>query len=351
MTLNETKLHEFMGKMVGDMGAAIGTALVIIGDRLGLYKTLAGLGPMNSHQLAEKTGTSERYVREWLASQAASGYVEHHPETNRFSMTPEQVAVFADEDSPTYVCGGFYSIASVIADEPKITSAFRTGEGVAWGDRHPCLFCGTAKFFRPGYRVHLISSWIPALEGVKEKLESGAKVADVGCGHGHSTLIMAEAFPNSQFFGFDIHAPSIEEAHGLAKEMGITNVRFEVASAKTYPGHDYDLVTFFDCLHDMGDPVGAAAQVKTSLNSDGTWLIVEPFANDKLEDNLNPIGRVYYGFSTTVCTPASLSQEVGTALGTQAGEARLKEVVTSGGFTRFRRATETPLNLILEAKP
>jgi SAM-dependent methyltransferase len=351
MTLNETKLHDFLGKMVGDMGAAIGTSLVIIGDRLGLYKTLAALGPLTSYQLAEKTGTAERYVREWLAAQAASDYIEHHPETNQFSMSPEQAAVFADEDSPAYVCGGFYSIASVIADEPKVTDAFRTGRGIAWGDRHACLFCGTAKFFRPGYRVHLISTWIPALSGVKEKLESGAKVADVGCGHGHSTLIMAEAFPNTQFVGFDIHAPSIEEARGLAKEMGLPNVRFEVGSAKTYPGQGYDLVTFFDCLHDMGDPVGAASHVKASLESDGTWLIVEPFANDKLEDNLNPIGRVYYGFSTTVCTPASLSQEVGMALGTQAGEARLKDVVTSGGFTRFRRATETPLNLILEAKP
>jgi SAM-dependent methyltransferase len=351
MTLNETKLHEFLGKMIGDMGAAIGTALVLIGDRLGLYKTLAALGPLTSHQLAEQTGTAERYVREWLAGQAASGYVEHHPDTNQFSMTPEQAAVFANEDSPAYVCGGFYSIASVIADESKITDAFRTGDGVAWSDRHPCLFCGTAKFFRPGYRVHLISSWIPALKGVKEKLEGSAEVADVGCGHGHSTLIMAEAFPNTQFVGFDIHGPSIEEASRLAKEMGLTNVRFEVASAKTYPGHRYDLVTFFDCLHDMGDPVGAAAHVKASLDNEGTWLIVEPFANDNLEDNLNPIGRVYYGFSTTVCTPASLSQEVGLALGTQAGEARLKDVVTSGGFTRFRRATETPLNLILEAKP
>lgn len=351
MTLSETKLHEFMGKMVGDMGAAIGTALVLIGDRLGLYKTLAALGPLTSRQLAEQTGTAERYVREWLAGQAASGYIEHHPDTNQFSMTPEQAAVFADEDSPAYVCGGFYSIASVIVDEPKITDAFRTGQGIAWGDRHACLFCGTAKFFRPGYKVHLISSWIPALKGVKEKLENGAIVADIGCGHGHSTLIMAEAFPNSQFFGFDIHGPSIEEARRMAEEIGLTNVRFEVASAKTYPGNGYDLVTFFDCLHDMGDPQGAAAYVKASLDSDGTWLIVEPFAHDRLEDNLNPIGRVYYGFSTTVCTPASLSQEVGTALGTQAGETRIKEVVTSGGFTRFRRATETPLNLILEAKP
>jgi 2-polyprenyl-3-methyl-5-hydroxy-6-metoxy-1,4-benzoquinol methylase len=349
--VNEAKLQEFMGKMVGDMGAAIGTALILTGDRLGLYKAISESGPLTSRQLAERTGTRERYVREWLAAQAASGYVEHHPDTEQFSMTPEQTAVFADENSPVYACGGFYSIASVIADEPKITEAFRTGQGVPWGDRHPCLFCGTAKFFRPGYRMNLIASWIPSLEGVQEKLKRGGHVADVGCGHGHSTMIMAEAFPNSQFVGFDIHQPSIEEATRMASEVGLTNVRFEVAAAKTYTGNGYDLVTFFDCLHDMGDPVGAAEHVRASLDSNGTWLIVEPFANDKLENNLNPIGRVYYSFSTTVCTPASLSQEVGMALGAQAGESRIKDVVLSGGFTRFRRATETPLNLILEARP
>jgi len=351
MVLNETKLHEFMGKMVGDMGAAIGTALVLIGDRLGLYKALAEYGPLTSEQLAERTGTTERYVREWLSAQAASGYIEYHPGTRSFSMTPEQAAVFADEDSPVHACGGFYSIASVIADEPKITEAFRSGDGLPWENRHPCLFCGTAKFFRPGYRLHLISSWIPALDGVQEKLTRGGQVADVGCGHGHSTLIMAEAFPNTQFVGFDIHEPSIQEAKRLAKEAGLPNVSFEVATAKNYTGKNYDLVTCFDCLHDMGDPVGAANHVRSTLDQDGTWLLVEPFAHDKLEDNLNPIGRVYYGFSTTVCTPASLAQEVGAGLGAQAGETRLREIVTSGGFTRFRRATETPLNLILEAKP
>lgn len=351
MELNETKLNEFMGKMVGDMGAALGTALVVLGDKLGLYKALAENGPLTSEQLAKRTNTKERYVREWLAAQAASNYIEYHPETTTFSMTPEQAAVFADEDSPAHACGGFYSIASVIADEPKVTQAFRTGDGIAWGDRHPCLFCGVAKFFRPGYRVHLTSSWIPALEGVQDKLQQGGRVADVGCGHGHSTLIMAEAFPNTQFIGFDIHAPSIEEARSHAKETGLTNVSFEVGTAKTYPGNNYDLVTCFDCLHDMGDPVGAAEHVYSSLDRDGTWLLVEPFAQDSLEHNLNPISRVYYGFSTTVCVPTSLSQEVGAGLGTQAGEARLKEVVTSGGFTRFRRAAETPLNLILEARP
>ena len=349
--LNETKLQEFMGTIVGDMGAAMGTALVVIGDKLGLYKALAQNGPLTSQHLAERTGTTERYVREWLAAQAAAGYIAYHADTKTFSMTPEQAAVFADEDSPAYACGGFYSIASVITDEPKVTEVFRTGAGIGWGDRHPCLFCGVAKFFRPGYRIHLIKSWIPALEGVEQKLTRGGQVADVGCGHGHSTLIMAQAFPHTQFIGFDIHGPSIEEARQLAKEAGVTNVSFEVATAKTFPGKNYDLVTFFDCLHDMGDPVGAAEHVYSSLDSDGTWLLVEPFAHDNLEDNLNPISRVYYGFSTTVCTPTSLSQEVGAGLGTQAGEARLREVVTNGGFTRFRRATETPLNLILEARP
>jgi SAM-dependent methyltransferase len=351
MSVNEITLQEFMGKMVGDMGAAIGAALVLIGDKLGLYKTLAQCGPLTAQQLAERTGTTERYVREWLSAQAASGYVEYHAETRTFSMTPEQAAVFADEDSPVFACGGFYSIASVIADEPKITEAFRTGAGVGWEDRHPCLFCGSANFYRPGYRVHLTSSWIPVLDGVQEKLTRGGRVADVGCGHGHSTLLMAEAFPNTQFMGFDIHAPSIEVARRLAREAGLPNIRFEVATAKTYPGRNYDLVTFFDCLHDMGDPAGAAQHVFSSLDEDGTWLLVEPFAHDTLEKNLNPISRVYYGFSTTVCTPASLAQEVGTGLGAQAGEARLREIVTSGGFTRFRRATETPLNLILEARP
>ncbi len=351
MALNQAALEKFMGKMVGDMGAAIGASLVLIGDKLGLYKALALEGPLTSSELAARTSTTERYIREWLAAQAAAGYVDYHASEQSFSMTPEQSAVLADEDSPVYACGGFFSIASVMVDEPKITEAFRTGAGVPWSDRHPCLFCGTAKFFRPGYRVHLTSSWIPALEGVQEKLTRGGLVADVGCGHGHSTLLMAEAFPNSEFVGFDIHGPSIEQAQGLAEEAGLSNIRFELASAKTYSGTGYDLVTFFDCLHDMGDPVGAAKHVHSTLAKDGTWLLVEPFAHDTLEENLNPISRVYYGFSATVCTPASLAQETGTALGTQAGEARLREVVKAGGFTRFRRATETPLNLILEARP
>ncbi|MGK7874914.1 MAG: class I SAM-dependent methyltransferase [Xenococcaceae cyanobacterium] len=351
MAVDESKLHEFLGKMVSDLGAAANSALVLIGDKLGLYKAMASNGPLNSVQLAERTGISERYVREWLAAQTASGYIEYDAENEQFYMTPEQAAVFADEDSPVFIIGGFYSLASVFTDEPKITEAFRTGAGISWGDHSECLFCGTAKFFRSTYKAHLISEWLPALDGVVEKLERGVKVADVGCGHGCSTMIMAEAFPNSQFFGFDFHEPSISQARQLAQEKGLDNLTFSVATAKSYPGNNYELVAFFDCLHDMGDPVGAAAHVVESLDRDGTWLIVEPFARDRLEENLTPVGRVYYAFSTMVCTPSSLSQEVGLALGAQAGEKRLRDVVMSGGFTRFRRATETPFNLILEARP
>lgn len=349
-TIDENKLNEFMGKMVGDLGAAISSSLVVTGQKLGLYTTLAEDGPMCENGLAKFTGTTPRYILEWASNQAASGYISYDPEEKQFYMTPEQKAVFADEESPFYMGGGFYSIASVFADEPKITEAFKTGEGVNWGDHDSCLFCGVAKFFKPTYKANLLQSWIPALDGVQEKLERGAKVADVGCGYGHSTLIMAEAFPNSQFYGYDFHAPSIEKAKELAWEKGIDNVTFEVAKAKDFPGENYDLVTFFDCLHDMGDPAGASQHVFSKLADNGTWMIVEPFAHDCLEDNLNPVGRVYYAFSTTVCTPSSLSQEVGRGLGAQAGEKQLREVVTSGGFTQFRRAAETPFNLILEAR-
>lgn len=350
MVALDGKLEDFVKKMINDMGAATSAALVLLGEKLGLYKTLAAHGPLNSTDLAKRTGTAERYVREWLAAQAASGYVEYDSATGTFSMTEEQTAVLAHEESPVFLAGGFHGIASLFLDEPKITEAFRTGQGVAWGDHSDCLFCGTEKFFRPGYMANLTAEWIPALDGVQEKLERGAKVADVGCGHGVSTIVMAEAFPNSQFIGFDFHEPSLVRARELAKEAGVSNATFEVAAAKTYPGKGYDLVAFFDCLHDMGDPVGASAHVLESLHPDGTWMIVEPFAHDDLGRNLNPIGRMYYCFSTMICTPVSISQEVGLALGAQAGEKRLREVVESGGFTRFRRAAETPFNLILEAR-
>jgi 2-polyprenyl-3-methyl-5-hydroxy-6-metoxy-1,4-benzoquinol methylase len=351
MELNEEKLHDFLGKVVTEMGAAANGALIILGDKLGLYKALATNGPQSSQQLADSTKTTERYVREWLSAQAASGYVEYDPNNNSFSMTPEQAAVFANEDSPVIMTGGFYAISSMYHDAPKVEHAFRSGEGVSWGDHDSCLFCGTEKFFRPTYKTNLVSTWIPALEGVEDKLRSGAKVADVGCGHGVSTIVLAKAFPNSEFIGFDFHEKSIEHAILLAEEAGVTNINFKVATSKTFPGTGYDLITYFDCLHDMGDPVGACEHTFKALDSDGTCMIVEPFAHDSLEDNLNPVGRAFYSFSTMICTPSSISQEVGLGLGAQAGEKRLREVVTSGGFSRFRRATETPFNLILEAKP
>jgi SAM-dependent methyltransferase len=350
--IDEAKLEAFMGKAVGDMGAIISAPLMVIGEKLGLYRAMAGAGPLSSRQVADRSGTGERYVREWLANQAAGGYLSYDAETDTFTLPDEHALALADEDSPFYILGVFESIASLYADEDKILEAFRSGAGMGWHEHDHRLFRGTERFFRPGYRAHLVSEWIPALDGVKEKLERGAKVADVGCGHGASTVIMAAAFPNSEFHGFDYHAPSIERAREAAEEAGVAErVSFEVASAKGYPGAGYDLVCVFDCLHDMGDPVGASAHVLETLDGDGTWMIVEPFAHDDLAANLNPIGRVFYGASTVICTPASLDQEVGLALGAQAGEARLREVVTQGGFTRFRRASETPFNLILEARP
>lgn len=350
MELNEEKLNALLGKMVTEMGAAAIGSLIILGDRLGFYKTLGMNGPMNSEQLAKATGTTERYVREWIAAQAASGYVEYDPENENFFMTPEQVAVFSDENSPVLMTGAYYGISAMYHDEPKIEHAFLSGEGVPWGDHNKCLFCGTEKFFKPSYKANLVSSWIPSLSGVEDKLKSGAKVADIGCGHGVSTIVMAEAFPNSEFIGYDFHAKSIEHASAMAVEAGVKNISFEVATAKTYPGNNYDLVCFFDCLHDMGDPVGACSYVSKTLKPDGTCMIVEPFAHDTLQENLNPVGRAMYCFSTMICTPSSISQEVGLGLGAQAGEKRLREVANSGGFSQFRRATETPFNLILEAR-
>jgi SAM-dependent methyltransferase len=351
VTVDQDKLNAFMGKMVGDMSTAMSGALVLIGDRLGLYKALAQGGPATSAQLAARTGTAERYVREWLAAQAASGYVEYDHATRRFAMTPEQAMALADDKSPVYVAGAFDVIASAYIDEPKVTKAFKSGQGVGWHEHHECLFRGVERFFRSGYSAFLVQNWIPALDGVAAKLEKGAKVADVGCGHGASTVLMAKAFPKSSFIGYDFHEPSVKRAREAAAEAGITNAKFEVAKAKDFPGRDFDFVACFDCLHDMGDPKGAAAHIRKALKPDGTFMLVEPYANDDLADNLNPVGRMYYAASTVICTPNSLSQEVGLGLGAQAGEARLREVVTSAGFTRFRRATETPFNLILEARP
>jgi 2-polyprenyl-3-methyl-5-hydroxy-6-metoxy-1,4-benzoquinol methylase len=350
--VNEEKLNAFLGTMLTDLGGAFSIGLVRIGMALGLYKTLLAEGPLTSVELAEKSGLAERYVREWLSHHAASDYVTYDPQTQTFALSPEQAAVLADEDSPVYLADAFDAAAAYIENQPKVQEAFRTGGGVGWGNQSGCLFCAVARFFRPGYKANIVESWLPALDGVVEKLRRGARVADVGCGHGYSTVMMASAFPNSEFIGFDFHEASIAEARRHAKAHGTAdNVRFEVGSAKAYPGTGFDLVTFFDCLHDMGDPAGAAKHVRQSLKADGSWMIVEPFAHDSLEDNLNKVGRLYYAASTLVCVPASLDQEVGTALGAQAGEKRLREVVTSGGFSRFRRATETPFNLILEARP
>ena len=345
------KLQAFMGKLVGDIGAAWSGVMVLIGERLGLFKALAEGGPATSAELAGRTGTAERYVREWLAAQAAAGYGEYSRTTRRFSMTPEQAMALADENSPVYVAAAFDVIKSGYIDEPKVTAAFKTGRGVGWHERHDCLFRGVERFFRSGYQAHLVQEWIPALDGVAVKLERGAKVADVGCGHGASTVLMAKAFPNSRFVGYDYHAESIARARAAAAEAGLANATFEVAKAKDFPGRDFDLIACFDALHDMGDPEGAAAHIRAALKPDGTFMLVEPFAHDDVADNLNPVGRLYYSGSTMICTPASLSQEVGLGLGAQAGEARLRAVVTAAGFTRFRRATETPFNLILEARP
>lgn len=348
--VDEDRLHEFMHRAVGDMGAAMSAALVLAGDRLGLYQAMAGAGPLTPAELAEKTDTRERYVREWLLNQAASGYVQYDRATGRFELPAEQATALADESSPFFIPGAFQIIASMFKDEPKITRAFRTGEGVAWGEHCPCLFKGTERFFRPNYRGNLVSNWIPAIEGIEAKLRAGGRVADVGCGHGASTILMAEAFPKSTFVGFDNHPASVDAANERAREAGVADrVRFEVAAGEDFEG-EFDFVACFDCLHDMGDPVGCAANVRRRLADDGAWMIVEPFANDEPEENFNPVGRVYYAASTMICVPASLASD-GPALGAQAGERRLSEVVRQGGFSSVRRAAETPFNLVLEARP
>jgi 2-polyprenyl-3-methyl-5-hydroxy-6-metoxy-1,4-benzoquinol methylase len=348
--LDEARLQEFMGKLVNDLGAAASAVMVLVGDRLGLYRALREAGPLAPAELAKRTGTAERYIREWLGNQAASGYVGYDVKNEKYSLSPEQGAALADEGSPVFFAGAFQIVAAMHKAVPTLLKNFKTGAGMDWCQHDPQLFEGTERFFRPGYAANLVQSWIPALEGVEEKLQAGGKVADIGCGFGASTIVMAKAFPKTKFYGFDYHAPSIEAARERAKQAGVADrVTFEVAESTSYPGKDYDLVAHFDCLHDMGDPTGAARHVRQSLAKDGSWMIVEPFAGDNVSDNLNPVGRIYYAASTVICVPASLAHN-GPALGAQAGEARLKEVVTKGGFTKFRRATQTPFNLILEAK-
>ncbi len=350
--LDPAKLEAFVFRAVDEVGATLNAALVVMGDKLGLYRAMAGAGPLDPGEIAQRAGVAERYVREWLNAQAAGGFVEYDAASGRYTLPPEQANALTDENSPAYLPGFFQIAVGSVIDSPRITEAARSGDGVGWHDHVHDVHDGCERFFRPGYNANLVSSWLPALDGVVEKLEQGATVADVGCGHGSSTILMAQAFPNSTFVGADYHEEGIATARARAEEAGVADrARFEVAPAAGYSGKGYDLVTMFDCLHDMGDPIGAARHVRDTLAADGTWMIVEPAAGDRVEDNLNPVGRAYYGFSTLLCTPASLSQEVGLALGAQAGEARLRDIVTSGGFQRVRRAAETPFNMVLEARP
>lgn len=348
-SIDETRLNTFLGHAVGDLGAAISATLILAGDRLGLYRALAD-SPATPAELATRTGTHERYIREWLGNQAAGGYVEYDGDSGRYQLSPEQALCLANPDSPVDLAGAYYIVEAVFHALDRTVANFRSGAGMEWGDHHSCLFHGTERFFRAGYNAHLISEWLPALDGVVDKLRQGGKVADVGCGHGASTVLMAQAFPRSQFIGYDYHADSVRVANERAEQAGLTNVRFEAADASSYPDRDFDLIAFFDCLHDMGDPEGAANHARRALKADGHCLLVEPFAGDKVEDNLNPVGRVYYGASSQICVPVSLARQ-GPALGAQAGEARLGAVMRAGGFKQFRRATQTPFNLVFEARP
>lgn len=351
MAVDEEKLKAFLAKVVEDIGAGMSAVLVYLGDQLGLYRAMAGAGPLAPSELAQRTGLAERYLREWLANQAAGGYLAYDPASGKYTLPAEQALALADENSSVFLPGSFQTMAAMFTALPRMAENFRTGAGLDWCEHDQRLFVGTERCFRPNYVGNLVSRWIPALDGVAEKLRRGARVADVGCGHGASTILMGQAFPHSQFIGLDYHGPSIETARRRAQAAGLADrVHFEVAKSTDYPGQGYDLVTHFDCLHDMGDPVGAARHVRETLAPDGTWMIVEPFANDRVEENLNPIGRMFYAASTMICVPASLAHH-GPALGAQAGEARLRDIVLKGGFTRFRRATQTHFNLVLEARP
>jgi SAM-dependent methyltransferase len=350
--IDAEKLMGFVFRAVDEVGATLDTVLVVMGDRLGLYRALAGAGPLTPAELAQRTGTAERYVREWLNAQAAGAYINYDPDSGRYTLPAEHAVALTDESSPVYLPGLFQTALGSVLDSPRITEAAKTGEGFGWHEHGQDVFDGCERFFRPGYNANLVSAWLPALDEVVAKLQRGATVADVGCGHGASTILMAQAFPASTFVGSDYHEGSIATARQRAAEAGVSDrVRFEVAAASSYSGRGYDLVTMFDCLHDMGDPVGAARHVRQSLAADGTWMIVEPAAGDRVEDNINPVGRAYYGFSTLLCTPASLSQDVGLALGAQAGESRIRDVVTTAGLTRFHRVSETPFNIVYEARP
>jgi SAM-dependent methyltransferase len=349
--IDQAKLESFIMRAVGDLSAGYGGVMVSLGGKLGLYKAMAGAGPLSAKELAARAGCAERYVREWLNSQAAGGYVNYHAVSDTYELSPEQAIVLADEDSPVYIPHAWNTPASMWFDEDKALEAFRTGKGVAWGDHNGRLFCGVAAFYRNAYRGSLVPQWLPALDGVVDQLKAGISVADVGCGHGHSSILMAEAFPNSRFHGFDVHEASIAEARLNAADVGVAErVDFDVARAADYPGKGYGLICFFDCLHDMGDPLAAARHAAETLAPGGTVMLVEPFANDRVEDNLSPVARLYYAASTTICCAHAISEGGHHVLGAQAGEARLAEVFRKAGFTHFRRAAETPFNLILEAR-
>ncbi|HYI59573.1 MAG TPA: class I SAM-dependent methyltransferase [Microlunatus sp.] len=352
--IDPDRLQHLVEQAVGDFGAVLTASLVVIGDRLGLYRALRDLGPSTSAQLADATGTVERNVREWLSGQAAAGYVSHQTDpdgTDRWSLSPEQAVALTDETSPAFITGGFQVVTGAAKSDELVTEAFRTGSGLGWHRHHHDLFTGTERFFRPGYAASLVSEWLPALPGIVDRLQVGGRAADVGCGHGASSIVMARAFPQAQFSGSDLHAPSIEAATRAAQSAGVTNVEFEVAAAAAFTGDGFDLICFFDCLHDMGDPVGALRHARAALADDGAVLLVEPFAGDRVADNLNPIGRLFYSASTLICTPASQSQEIGRALGAQAGPTRLAEVATEAGFRTVRTAASTPVNLVLELRP
>jgi SAM-dependent methyltransferase len=352
MKIDETKLNKIVQKVIEDIGATFHAPLVLIGEKLGLFKAMAGAGLLTARELAQRTGTFERYVAEWLPAMASGGYVEYDPESGRYFLTPEQVFAFAEEKGPAYMPGAFQAATAAIRSEAKIAEAFRTGNGVGWHDHDPELYLGAERFYKPNYVANLLSSWLPALYGVEKKLQEGARVADVGCGYGVSTILMAQAFPNSCFYGFDYHELSIQWARQRAEEAGVLDrVAFEALSAKDMPGDQYDLITMFDCLHDMGDPVGVAQHMRKKIKNDGTWMIVEPFAGDRVEDNFTPVGRLFYCASVLLCTSGAIAQEGQMVLGGQAGEARIREVVTAGGFSHFRRAAQTPINLVFEAKP
>jgi SAM-dependent methyltransferase len=351
MTINQDKLGELLGRFVTDLGATVAAGSVVVGHRLGLYRSLAE-GPATAEQLARRNGTDPRYVTEWLCGQAAGGYVSYDPATEQFSLTEEQAFALADPGGPLYLPGAFVLALGALRAESQITDAFRTGAGMGWHEHHEDVFTGSEMFFRPGYVANLASTWIPALDGVEAKLAAGGRVADVGCGHGASTVLLAEAYPTARILGSDYHQASIDIARKRAVDAGVADrARFEVASAQAFSGTGYDLVATFDCLHDMGDPVGAARHIRQALDADGTWLIVEPLAGDTLADNLNPVGRVYYSSSTFVCVPNARSQPGGYALGAQAGQTAIRQVAERAGFTRFRRAAETPFNAVYEARP